>query len=140
MRVNPLNLGFPLVFRAILLVGIATIGFFVLYFRSRSQLVGSYIYTDDYTTRNIESWRDMLYSLAGKPNILALEVGTFEGRSAVWLLENILTELNFDRNMKPFAPGSRRLKRHLKSRSAGLNSKTMTSPTSTARTHQGRAH
>ena len=112
--------------RSILVVAIATLGFFVLDFRSRTQIVGSYTYTDDYTTRNIESWREMLSPLAGKPNIRALEIGTFEGRSAVWLFENVLTdpsssitcidifngayELNFDRNMKPFGSRVKKIK------------------------------
>jgi predicted O-methyltransferase YrrM len=33
-----------------------------------------------------------LKDLKGKPNLRALEIGCFEGRSTVWFLENILTD------------------------------------------------
>lgn len=36
----------------------------------------------------MEPW---LRSLAGKPGLQILEVGSFEGRSAVWFIENLLT-------------------------------------------------
>lgn len=37
-------------------------------------------------------WPGILKELKGKPNINFLEIGSFEGRSAVWLIENILTD------------------------------------------------
>ena len=48
-------------------------------------------YTQDYFSRNIPLFTEHLKELKGKPDVLFLEVGTYEGRSAIWLLENILT-------------------------------------------------
>ena len=50
-----------------------------------------YEYTEDYVTWNVEQWKKWFAHLIGKPGVKALEVGTYEGRSAVWFLENILT-------------------------------------------------
>lgn len=36
-------------------------------------------------------WPELLADYAGKPNLHFLEVGCFEGRATLWLLENILT-------------------------------------------------
>lgn len=47
-------------------------------------------YSTDWFTKNIPIWEQALADFKGKP-IHALELGSFEGRSAVWLLENILT-------------------------------------------------
>lgn len=47
-------------------------------------------YTSDWFSRNIPRWQGHLARFRDKP-CNALELGSFEGRSAVWLLENILT-------------------------------------------------
>jgi SAM-dependent methyltransferase len=47
-------------------------------------------YTRDWFSRHVPLWSRLLAPLAGRP-IRALEVGVFEGRSAAWLLENVLT-------------------------------------------------
>ena len=39
----------------------------------------------------IPNWREMLKPFQGQPNVHYLEIGVFEGRSALWMLENILT-------------------------------------------------
>ena len=44
----------------------------------------------DWFTRHIPLWSRLLAPLAGQP-VEALEIGVFEGRSTVWLLENVLT-------------------------------------------------
>jgi predicted O-methyltransferase YrrM len=66
---------------------------------------------------HIPDWENHLRELKGKPNIQALEIGSFEGFSAIWQLGNILThptssitcidifdektvEERFDRNIK----------------------------------------
>lgn len=46
-------------------------------------------FTEDWFSNNIELWKKTLMKLKHKP-LKVLEVGTFEGRSAIWLLENIL--------------------------------------------------
>jgi len=48
-------------------------------------------------TVNLKSWNDAdwkrwLGHLSGKPGIRHLEVGSYEGNSAIWMLENILTD------------------------------------------------
>jgi predicted O-methyltransferase YrrM len=49
-----------------------------------------YEFTTDWVTPYGGLWTDQLKHLKEKPNIHALEIGSFEGRSAIWFLENIL--------------------------------------------------
>jgi cephalosporin hydroxylase len=51
----------------------------------------SYQFTADYVTMHESNWKDHLTQFAGKPKVTVLEIGSSEGRSAVWFLENILT-------------------------------------------------
>jgi hypothetical protein len=46
----------------------------------------------DYFTYNIPIWEVGLSSYQGQPNIHYLEIGVLEGRSAVWMLKNVLTQ------------------------------------------------
>lgn len=48
-------------------------------------------FTQDWFTPLIPSWTALLAKLRGRSLVRALEIGCFEGRSACWLLENILT-------------------------------------------------
>jgi hypothetical protein len=50
-----------------------------------------YTFTENWFTSKIPSWTQILKEFKGKPDINYLEIGTFQGRSALWLLENILT-------------------------------------------------
>lgn len=50
-----------------------------------------YKFTADWFSRNIPTWERILDRFKGKPNIHYLEIGVFEGMSAFWMLENILT-------------------------------------------------
>lgn len=50
-------------------------------------------YTNDWFTPNIPFWEKYLVGFINQP-IQALEIGCFEGRATVWLLENILTHDN----------------------------------------------
>jgi predicted O-methyltransferase YrrM len=45
----------------------------------------------DGVSTNVQVWSKYLKEFAGKPNIHALEIGTFEGGSALWFLANVLT-------------------------------------------------
>ncbi|HKX33659.1 MAG TPA: class I SAM-dependent methyltransferase [Blastocatellia bacterium] len=54
-------------------------------------LPGKLKITEDYFSSNIESWSRDLACFAHRPCLNFLEVGSFEGLSACWLLENILT-------------------------------------------------
>ncbi|WP_162666955.1 class I SAM-dependent methyltransferase [Gemmata massiliana] len=47
-------------------------------------------FTEDWFAYNVPVWARVLAPLVGKP-VRALEIGVFEGRSTVWLLENVLT-------------------------------------------------
>lgn len=76
-------------------------------------------YTQDWLTRKLPHWQRHLSHLAGKP-IQGIEIGSFEGRSACWLLDNIFTnaesqltcidpwtnrdvEERFDKNVGPYS-------------------------------------
>jgi predicted O-methyltransferase YrrM len=48
-------------------------------------------FTKDYFGARAKEWQKYTASLVGKPNLAFLEVGTFEGRTAIWLLDNVLT-------------------------------------------------
>jgi predicted O-methyltransferase YrrM len=48
--------------------------------------------TEHYFARDIPFWEKALEPYKGKPDIHYLEVGLFEGRSAMWIMENILTD------------------------------------------------
>ena len=50
-----------------------------------------YTFTTDTFTDKISAWTKLLDEFKGKPGINYLEIGTFEGRSVLWVLENILT-------------------------------------------------
>jgi hypothetical protein len=50
-----------------------------------------YVFTQDTFTDKISAWTKLLDEFKGKPGVNYLEIGTFEGRSALWVLENILT-------------------------------------------------
>ena len=52
-----------------------------------------YMFTQNWFTDKIPTWTQILNEFKGNPDITYLEIGTFEGRSALWLLENILTHL-----------------------------------------------
>lgn len=50
-----------------------------------------YEFTADWFTEHIPIWQQALASYAGRPNVQYLEIGVWEGRSAIWMLENVLT-------------------------------------------------
>ncbi|MEM0897383.1 MAG: class I SAM-dependent methyltransferase [Verrucomicrobiota bacterium] len=50
-----------------------------------------YDFREDYVTGWTWSWEKHLEPLAGKENIRLLEIGSFEGRSAIWFLDHIFT-------------------------------------------------
>jgi SAM-dependent methyltransferase len=53
---------------------------------------GKYVFTTDWVTPHEQTWRETLKLFKGRPNVRALEIGSYEGRSAIWFLENILTD------------------------------------------------
>lgn len=52
------------------------------------------IYTQDWFTVRTPEWKKHLKKYFGAPNVKYLEVGAFEGKSAFWVLDNILTGKN----------------------------------------------
>ena len=46
----------------------------------------------DWFSANIPVWQAALAEFKGRPGVNYLEIGCFEGRSAVWMLENVLTD------------------------------------------------
>jgi len=50
-----------------------------------------YAFTSDYVSSFTPSWEKYLAEFRGKENIKLLEIGSYEGRSGIWFLENILT-------------------------------------------------
>lgn len=50
-----------------------------------------YHFTTDWLSHKISIWERIMKPFKGKPNIHYLEIGVFEGRSAFWMLENVLT-------------------------------------------------
>jgi predicted O-methyltransferase YrrM len=54
--------------------------------------LGRYEFTADWFSRKCEAqWQQDLAALAGRPRLSFLEVGCYEGRATVWLLDHILT-------------------------------------------------
>lgn len=51
------------------------------------------VFEQDHFSVHIPVWTELLSGFVGEP-VNALEVGSFEGRSATWLLENVLTHEN----------------------------------------------
>lgn len=52
----------------------------------------AYDFSKDWYTYNIAIWEKALAPYRGKPGVQYLEVGLYEGRSAIWMLEHILTD------------------------------------------------
>jgi len=99
--------------------------------RLRKELAQSqqYSFTADWMTNRLEDWRQDFAKFAGLPGLRMLEIGSYEGRSAVWFLENILThptsrlvcidpffdptrEIRFDHNINLCQAQGRVEKRH----------------------------
>ena len=51
-----------------------------------------YQFSFDWVTQNTTVWDKVLSPFRDKPRVHYLEIGVFEGRSLIWMLENILTD------------------------------------------------
>jgi predicted O-methyltransferase YrrM len=49
------------------------------------------VFTTNWVRHGEPQWKIHLAPFMGKPNIQALEIGSFEGRSAIWFVQNVLT-------------------------------------------------
>ena len=56
----------------------------------KNEYRGAYAFHEDWFTSNVATWREYLAPFKDRP-VEYLEVGTYEGRSVIWALENILT-------------------------------------------------
>jgi predicted O-methyltransferase YrrM len=54
-------------------------------------MMEEYDFTADWFGSNIENWTRDLGHLSGQPDVVILEIGSYEGRAVVWLLGNVLT-------------------------------------------------
>ncbi|MCZ2826098.1 class I SAM-dependent methyltransferase [Modestobacter sp. VKM Ac-2981] len=54
-------------------------------------LDGAGRYTQDWFSHHEDHWMQHFGHLAGRPGLQAVEVGSYEGRSASWLIQNLLT-------------------------------------------------
>lgn len=50
-----------------------------------------YTFNYDFVTHHAPLWKSVLNCYADQPDVEILEIGSFEGRSTIWFLENILT-------------------------------------------------
>jgi tetratricopeptide (TPR) repeat protein/predicted O-methyltransferase YrrM len=51
----------------------------------------NYQFTEDWFSHNLPIWEKHLHHLAGLPDIQIVEIGSFQGMSACWFLDKILT-------------------------------------------------
>jgi hypothetical protein len=51
-----------------------------------------YEFTSDWFTRNIPVWEQAMSPYRGRAGVRYLEVGVFEGRALLWMLEHVLTD------------------------------------------------
>jgi predicted O-methyltransferase YrrM len=62
--------------------------------RPENPYKGSYEFNPDldWFSQNVPVWNAAMEDYKGRPELQYLEIGCFEGRSAVWMLENVLTD------------------------------------------------
>ena len=75
----------------ILLLSLSPTALFASENTSTTAYKKQYTFTKNTFTDKTSAWTKLLSEFTGKPGINYLEIGTFEGRSALWILENILT-------------------------------------------------
>ncbi|HEY9703359.1 MAG TPA: class I SAM-dependent methyltransferase [Allocoleopsis sp.] len=57
----------------------------------KNTILKGYNFGRDWFSRNIQIWSKYLTKFIDKPELNVLEIGSWEGRSTCWLLDNILT-------------------------------------------------
>jgi len=61
---------------------------------TKSSNNSNYRFSSDWTSGNAKTWKHLLKDYIGKSNTHLLEIGVYEGRSAFWFLDNLLTGKN----------------------------------------------
>ena len=90
------------------------------------QKISNYRFTSDWVSPNQDTWSRVLGPFKGQANIHGLEIGSYEGRSAIWFLDNVLThpgstvtcvdifdaefEQTFDHNYRAFGQPGKMIK------------------------------
>jgi predicted O-methyltransferase YrrM len=84
------------------IIGILIVALFLLYYPGTIRTVPSqivkaqyqkpYKFTEDGFSSNAWHWSSTLKNFKDKPNLRYLEIGVYEGRSLLWMLENILID------------------------------------------------
>lgn len=59
--------------------------------KSAAKPAEKYTFTSDWFSTNIPIWTKVLDEMKDKPNLSYLEIGVYEGRSFLWVMDNILT-------------------------------------------------
>ncbi|MDH4195934.1 MAG: class I SAM-dependent methyltransferase [Candidatus Aminicenantes bacterium] len=59
--------------------------------KSASYYKKNYTFTADWFYTRIETWNKILAPFKNRADVAYLEIGVFEGRSLLWMLENVLT-------------------------------------------------
>ena len=49
-------------------------------------------FSEDWFSQHVPRWKIWLSRFVGKPNMHFMEIGSYEGRSCLWLFENVLTD------------------------------------------------
>jgi predicted O-methyltransferase YrrM len=60
--------------------------------RRRLKQHTDFSYTTDYVSAHVDNWMRWLGAWRGQPGLRILEIGSYQGRSAVWFLQNILID------------------------------------------------
>jgi predicted O-methyltransferase YrrM len=50
-----------------------------------------YSFTTDFTSQAKPGWEGLVADLRGRPGLRMLEIGSYEGRTTIWFLDNVLT-------------------------------------------------
>lgn len=59
-------------------------------FEQKLKRTAGFSFTSDWASHNYVNWETWFTRYQHQPNLRILEIGSFEGRSAVWFLENVL--------------------------------------------------
>ena len=59
--------------------------------KSEKHYQKEYNFSEDWFTGRLSTWKRVLLQFKGKSNLQYLEIGVYEGRSILWMLENVLT-------------------------------------------------
>lgn len=64
----------------------------LILFVSPCAMAKPYIYSKDWTSRNTVKWEKMFGPLKTQNNLNYLEIGVYEGRTLIWVMENLLPD------------------------------------------------